>query len=86
MPTVFHPRALDSVDGHPPASVTVGGDSYAVDDNGRVGLPDDGDVRALARAYDIDPAALAPEFEDSDGDDGTDEEDDGGPCPHCDDY
>jgi len=78
MPTVFHPRALDAVTGQPPGSVTVGGDSHAVDENGRVELPNDGAVSDLAQAYGLNPNELAPEFNDTD--------DDGSTCPYCDEY
>jgi hypothetical protein len=57
MPTVQHPRTLDAVDGHPPARVTVGGSTYAVND-GTVDLPDDTAVRELARAYDLSPGDI----------------------------
>lgn len=72
MPTVWHPRALDDVSGHTPSVVTVGGDNYDVADDGTVALPDDTAVRELARAYDMAADALRT--------------DDGGPCPHCDEY
>jgi len=58
MPTVDHPRALDSVPGHLPDSVSVGGDSYPVSDDGTVDLPTEADVRTLAAAYDLDTEAL----------------------------
>lgn len=57
MPTVHHPRALDAVDGHPPARVTVAGESYAVAD-GTVTLPSANAVEQLARAYDLSPVDL----------------------------
>lgn len=50
MPTVRHPQARDDVAGNLPARVTVNGESYAVED-GRVDLPTDADVTALADAY-----------------------------------
>jgi hypothetical protein len=63
MPTVLHPRALDSVRGRVPSRVTVAGENYDVDANGRVSLPAESDVRALAQAYDVTPETLAPEFD-----------------------
>lgn len=63
MPTVLHPRALEDVRGRVPSRVTVAGDNYDVDANGRVSLPDESGVRALAQAYDVAPETLAPEFE-----------------------
>jgi hypothetical protein len=65
MPTVLHPRALESVRGQPPAAVSHAGDNYDVDANGRVSLPNDSAVRSLAQAYDVTPKQLAPEFEDN---------------------
>jgi hypothetical protein len=58
MPTVRHPRDRDDVTGHLPARVTVNGESYAVED-GRVDLPTDADVRALAAAYGLTPTDLS---------------------------
>lgn len=57
MPTVRHPRDRDDVAGHPAARVTVRGESYAIDD-GRVELPTDADVQALADAHGVDPSDL----------------------------
>jgi len=57
MPTVRHPRALDSVAGHPAAAVTVRGESYEIED-GQVTLPDERDVRALAAAHGVEPDDL----------------------------
>jgi hypothetical protein len=73
MPTVFHPRALDAVDGHPPSAVTVSGANYRVGADGLVDLPDESHVRELARAYGLSPEDLSA----------TDESDG---CPHCDEY
>jgi hypothetical protein len=65
MPTVLHPRAVDGVTGHPPSAVTVRGETFDVDENARVTLPDESHVEALADTYDLAPEQLAPEFEGS---------------------
>lgn len=52
MPEYRHPRALDSVPGHPPARVSLGGSHTAVD--GETFESDDAAaVERLASAYDV---------------------------------
>jgi hypothetical protein len=94
MPTVLHPRAVEGVTGHPPSAVTVRGETFDVDENARVTLPDDRHVEALADTYDLDSEQLAPEFEDAEA--GSELLDAGvefveshiadGVCPWCDEY
>ena len=57
MPTVYHPRALDEIRGHPPSAVTVLGEDYEVAGDS-VDLPTSRHVDELAGAYGVDTAAL----------------------------
>jgi len=57
MPTVTHPRALEDVDGSPPARVSLGRERYDID-GGNVTVPDESHVRTLARAHGVDPDRL----------------------------
>ena len=83
MPTVRHPKDRDDVTGTLPARVTVNGDTYAVED-GRVTLPTDADVTALAAAYGLSPSALS--LNQQDGTDDAEALVKSGVCPWCDEY
>ena len=58
MPEYRHPRALDSVAGHPPAAVTLAGSNVAVDDSGRFESGAEQAVARLAESYGVDVATL----------------------------
>ena len=92
MPTVYHPRALETVRGHPPSRVTVLGDDYEVAGDS-VDLPTSRHVDELAGAYDVDTATLYADGSDgavsgsgsdtsneSDGEETDSDESDGDTC------
>jgi len=69
---VRHPRALDAVDGHPPAAVTLGRHTYGLDSDHATEMPTAAAER-LAANYDVSLAAIRVD-------------DDGDGCPYCEDY
>lgn len=70
MPTVLHPRSLDSVRGTCPHRVHVGRVRFSVDaETGLVDLDTEGQAAALADAHGVDRAAISPDGAQGESDD-----------------
>lgn len=68
MPEYRHPRALDSVDGHPPAQVHISRAENAEVTDGRFSTDEETVVRSIAAAFDVDVSTLRVDTDaDSDG-------------------
>lgn len=62
MPTVLHPRALDSVDGKPPHRVVINRERYVIDqDSFTVDLESEQEAQNLADSHGVDRDALDPD-------------------------